>query len=128
VVTVCKFEVLHERGRASGIRSMVRNIILETIEASLEAQLAAIRTLRESRLRPRALKPRRERKKTNLDLVHAVLAQAGEPLHITRIVSSVRILFGGELERDSHSWSPFQGHHAQHALYPHGSQHLFAQA
>jgi hypothetical protein len=73
--------------------------ILETIEASLEAQLAAVRNLREKR--SRSLKPGPKRKPTNLDAVEAVLAQAGQPLHITEIIRRAQGLCGRTLERDS---------------------------
>lgn len=73
--------------------------ILETIEASLEAQLHAIRSLHEKYARPAKLKP--ERRPSNICIVAAVLAQAQGPLHITEIVHRAQLLFGRTLDRDS---------------------------
>ena len=73
--------------------------ILETIEATLEAQLAAVRSLREKRAP--AAKPKPERKKSNIAVVEDVLAGAQEPLHITEIMRRAKLLFGRELDRDS---------------------------
>jgi hypothetical protein len=73
--------------------------ILETIEASLEAQLTAVRSLREAHCRPRPAK--REPKKAQLAVVEEVLRQAGCPLHVSEILRRAPALCGRELDRDS---------------------------
>jgi hypothetical protein len=73
--------------------------MLETIEASLEAQLAAIRSLREKHAAPP--KPKPERRKSNLLLAQEILTQADGPLHITEIMHRAQEHFGRQIERDS---------------------------
>lgn len=77
----------------------VRNLILDVTEASLEAQLRAVRKLREDDRRS----VRTPRKSTsNLDMVQDVLqANQGEPLHISIIIQRIQEKFGVELGRES---------------------------
>jgi hypothetical protein len=87
------------RSNPEGVEISMHTTILETIEASLEAQLAAVRSLREKR--SPAAKPKPGRKKSNPAVVEEVLARAEGPLHITEIMRRAELLFGRELERDS---------------------------
>ena len=86
--------------RVGGVQCPMHTTILETIEASLEAQLAAVRARREKHSAA-ALRPKRKRHKPHLDLVEEVLRRAGEPLHVKEILHRVKILFDRDLERDS---------------------------
>ena len=74
----------------------IREVILDTIESSLEAQLRAVR-----RLRSPEAEPRREKRTSQLDMVHDILSSSGKPLHITAIISRVQTRFGAELNRES---------------------------
>ena len=65
----------------------------------MEAQLAAIRGLREKSAPP--AKPKPERRKSNLAVAEEVLARAEGPLHITEIIRRAEPLCGRELDRDS---------------------------
>jgi hypothetical protein len=74
----------------------IREVILETIESSLNAQLRAVR-----RLRSPAEDPSPEKRTLQIDMVYDVLKSSGKPLHISEIISRVRDRFGAELNRES---------------------------
>ncbi len=74
----------------------IREVILETIESSLDAQLRAVR-----RLRSPEEEPSSEKRMYQIDMVHDVLKSSGEPLHISEIISRVQARFGVELNRES---------------------------
>lgn len=77
----------------------VRDTVLEAIEASLEAQLRAIRRLRkEGALAP---EPKRKRGTSHMDMVEDVLRDAGEPLHIREILTRIERKFNVKLDPDS---------------------------
>jgi len=77
----------------------VRQIILETIETSLEAQLAAVRRLRGKDAS--AGKPKPEKRASNLGIVLDILASEGRPLHVSEIIKRARISFERPLNRES---------------------------
>jgi len=77
----------------------VRKIILETIEASLEAQLAAVRKLRGKEGAARQPKP--ETRKSNLSIVFDILTNEEQPLHVTEIIRRAQLSFGRPLNRES---------------------------
>jgi len=78
-------------------REEVRDIILETIVESLEAQVRALRKLRTSR---EAEKPR-EKRMSQLGIVIDILTKAGRPLHVSEIIAEAEKAFGVKLERES---------------------------
>jgi len=74
----------------------VREILLDTIEASLEAQLSAVRRLRKKGT------PRKKRaSRSQLDIVYDLLKTADRPLHITQIVEEAHQRFGEKFDRES---------------------------
>ena len=77
----------------------IRDTILEVIEASLEAQLGAVRRLRKAGLETPT--PRRTRGKSQMDLVYDVLMEAGTPLHLKEIIRRVKASFDIDLDPDS---------------------------
>ena len=77
----------------------VRQIILETIEASLQAQLAAIRKLRGKKIPLEEAIP--NKRKSNLSIVFDILEAEGQPLHASDIIQRARALFGRHLGRES---------------------------
>lgn len=77
----------------------VRDTILSTIEASLDAQLRAVRRLRKGE-KPEA-KPSRRSRLSQVDMAHDVLKKAGEPLHITDLLERIHSAFGVRVDRDS---------------------------
>lgn len=76
----------------------LRRILLETVEACLDAQLTAVRKLR--RAEASEEKPQQEKRKSNLSIVEDILNTAGEPLHISEIISRAQIV-GRQLNRES---------------------------
>jgi hypothetical protein len=77
----------------------IRDTILSTIEASLDAQLRAIRRLRKGE-KPEA-KPSRKSRLSQVDMAYDVLKKADEPLHITELLERIQSTFGARVDRDS---------------------------
>jgi hypothetical protein len=78
----------------------VRQAILETIESALDAQLRAVRKLRRgepAESQQRAPRPRR----SQMSIVEDLLAEAGQPLHISTIIERAKSRFGQSLDRES---------------------------
>jgi hypothetical protein len=75
----------------------IESAVLHAIEVSLEAQLRAVR-----RLRNAPGEAKKVRKGTSqIDMVHDVLRRAGKPLHVTEIIERVEKSHGLKLERES---------------------------
>lgn len=77
----------------------IRDTVLEVIEASLEAQLLAVRRLRRRTSVPTA--PKRRKGRSQVDLVEDVLREAGRPMHLREILSKVEERFGFRPDPDS---------------------------
>jgi len=77
----------------------IRDTILEAIEASLEAQLNAVKKLRKQEAKASA--PKRPRGRSQIDMVHDVLHDAGQPLHLNEIISRVNARFAAKVDPDS---------------------------
>jgi hypothetical protein len=75
----------------------IKEVILETLIESTEAQLRALRRLRSKGAEPT---PRRKRR-SNLDLVDDVLRQARSPLHVQEILRRVQQTHRVSLDRES---------------------------
>jgi hypothetical protein len=77
----------------------VRDAILGALEASLDAQLRAMRRLRRGDpTQPRA-HPRRGR--SQVDMAYDVLKKAGGPLHISEILARIQSTFRVTIDRES---------------------------
>jgi hypothetical protein len=77
----------------------VREVILETMEAGLQAQLRAVRKLRGA---PSGEKPaRRDKRMSQTDIAHDILKKARRPLHINDLIERARKLHGTALDRES---------------------------
>ena len=77
----------------------IRDTILATFEASLDAQLRAVRRLRHGE-KPEAEQPRRSRL-SQVDMAYDVLKKAGTPLHIADLLDRIQASFGVRVDRDS---------------------------
>lgn len=77
----------------------VRDAVLEAVEASLEAQLRAVRRLRKP-AGPQA-EPVRRKGRSQVDMAFDVLANAGAPLHVNEILERIRAQFSVRVDRDS---------------------------
>jgi len=75
----------------------IRDIMLESMIESLEAQLRALKKLRNS---PKTATTRKK-SPPQLNIVYDILTQAKQPLHITEIIVQAEKLFGVKLERES---------------------------
>lgn len=76
----------------------VQDLIMSTIEASLDAQLRAVRRLRKLQ---KGEEPAKERSRSQMSIVRDVLQVADRPLHVTEIIERAKGMFGIELERES---------------------------
>ena len=75
----------------------IRDIILESMVESLEAQARALKKLRGS---PDADKPR-EKSMSQVGIVLNILTKARKPLHVSTIIADAERMFGVKLERES---------------------------
>jgi len=75
----------------------LRDIILDTMVVSLEAQLRALKKLRGS---PEEDEPR-EKSMSQVDIAFNILTKAGKPFHISQIIADAEKMFGVKLERES---------------------------
>ncbi len=75
----------------------IRDIILESIVESLEAQTRALRKLRGS---SKDSEPR-EKSLSQLSIVSNILTKAKKPLHVSQIIADTEKIFGVRLERES---------------------------
>jgi hypothetical protein len=79
--------------------TIIKNTILETIEASLEAQLKAVRRLKAGEKEP---KPRSRRKgMSQVDMTYDILKRAGTPLHVSEIIPRIAQAHGRKVDRES---------------------------
>lgn len=78
-------------------KEAIRDIILESMVESLEAQVRALKKLRGS---PETEKPH-EKSMSQLGMVLNILTKAGRPLHVSEIIAEAEKDFGVKLERES---------------------------
>lgn len=74
-----------------------RKLVLDVIEASLDAQLKAIRKLRG---KPEKDKPTKKRM-SQVDMVYDILVRAEGALHVSDIIERVETFHGLRMERES---------------------------
>lgn len=77
----------------------LRNTIFGLFEASLEAQLRAVRRLR--RGEPATAPPLRRRGLSQVDMAFDILKKARAPLHISDILERIQAHFGVAVDRES---------------------------
>lgn len=77
----------------------VKDTMLTVFEASLEAQLRAVRRLR----RGEAPEGRRRRRKglSQVQMAHDVLKRARTPLHVNELLTRIKASFGVTVDRES---------------------------
>ena len=80
------------------MEEMLRTIILEVIEASLSAQLKAIRRLRRQ---PQVREPKEQKILSNTEMGHNILASIDLPMHVTELIARIEKCFGVRVDRDS---------------------------
>jgi hypothetical protein len=76
-----------------------RDLILSVFEASLEAQLRAVRRLRQGETAP--IEPRSRKGLSQVDMAFDILKKARTPLHVSDILDRIRTQFGVPVDRES---------------------------
>ena len=77
----------------------IRDLILTTIETSLDAQLRAVRRLRKGS--PAVAQPRRKGSLSQVDMAYDILKKARSPLHISELLVRIRAAFSVAVDRES---------------------------
>jgi hypothetical protein len=77
----------------------VKDVILSVFEASLEAQLRAVRRLRQGA--PSPSEPRRRKGLSQVDMAFDILKKARAPLHVSQILDRIQTHFGVTVDRES---------------------------
>lgn len=77
----------------------LRDIILDAFEASLDAQLRAIRRLRQGAAAP--AEPRRRKGLSQVDMAFDILKKAHSPLHVSDILQRIHAQFSVAVDRES---------------------------
>ena len=76
-----------------------KDLILSVFEASLEAQLRAVRRLRQGEPATAELRPRKSL--SQVDMAFDILKKARSPLHISEILSRIQAQFAVTIDRES---------------------------
>lgn len=77
----------------------IKDVILSALEASLEAQLRAIRRLRQGQAE--APHRRRDKGRSQVDMAYDILKKARAPLHVSEILERIQTQFGVAVDRES---------------------------
>jgi hypothetical protein len=77
----------------------LKDLILSTFEASLDAQLRAVRRLRHAA--GEAPRPSHQKGMSQIDMAHAILKKARAPLHISELLSRIQASFQVRVDRES---------------------------
>ncbi len=77
----------------------LRDVLLSTIEASLDAQLRAVRRLRKGQTVDD--KPSRRARLSQVDMAYDVLHKAQSPLHVSELLRRMEATFGVHVDRES---------------------------
>jgi DNA-directed RNA polymerase delta subunit len=77
----------------------VKDVILSVFETSLEAQLRAVRRLRQSE--PSASELRHRKGLSQVDMAFDILKKARAPLHVSQILDRIQTQFGVTIDRES---------------------------
>jgi hypothetical protein len=76
-----------------------KDLILSIFEASLDAQLRAVRRLRQGE--PASAAPRRKKGLSQVDMAFDILKKARAPLHVSDILDRIQDHFGVAVDRES---------------------------
>jgi len=77
----------------------IKDVILSTFEASLEAQLRAIRRLRQGDAG--LAQPRPHKGRSQVEMAYDILKKARGPLHVSEILDRIQTQFGVTVDRES---------------------------
>lgn len=76
-----------------------RDLILSLFESSLEAQLRAVRRLRQGG--PSTATARRRQSLSQVDMAYDILRKARAPLHVSHLIDRIHAQFGIAVDRES---------------------------
>ena len=76
-----------------------KDLILSVFEASLDAQLRAVRRLRHEQ--PSVSKPQPKKGLSQVDMAFDILKKAHAPLHVSQILDRIHTQFGIAVDRES---------------------------
>jgi len=77
----------------------LKDSIMSIFEASLEAQLRAVKHLRRDGAAAPA--PRREKGLSQVDMAYDILRKARAPLHVSELLARIQASFGVAVDRES---------------------------
>jgi hypothetical protein len=77
----------------------IKDVVLSALEASLEAQLRAIRRLRQGQTEE--ARPRPKKGQSQVDMAYDILKKARTPLHVSEIIDRIQTQFGVAVDRES---------------------------
>ena len=75
----------------------IRSAVLDAFEVSLDAQLRAVRRLKQGKVE----RPRARRGMSQVDMAHDILRRAGKPLHVSELIDRIESVHGSRLDRES---------------------------
>lgn len=77
----------------------LKDLILNTIETSLDAQLRAVRRLRKGS--PTAAEAPSSPRLSQVDMAYDILKKARSPLHVSELLPRIQASFGVSVDRES---------------------------
>lgn len=77
----------------------IKDTVMSAFEASLEAQLRAIRRLRQGQTEE--AQPRPKRGRSQVDMAYDILKRVRSPLHVSEIIDRIQTQFGVAVDRES---------------------------
>ena len=77
----------------------IKDVVLSAFEASLEAQLRAIRRLRQGQTEES--QPRPSKGRSQVDMAYDMLKRVRTPLHVSEIIDRIQTQFGVAVDRES---------------------------
>lgn len=77
----------------------IKDTVLSVFEASLEAQLRAVRRLRQGQTEEASPRPKKGR--SQVDMALDILKKARTPLHVSEIIDRIQTQFGVTVDRES---------------------------
>lgn len=77
----------------------LKDLFLGTFEASLEAQLRAVRRLRQGQAELKRARPKKGL--SQVDMAYDVLKKARTPLHVSELLARIETSFGQSVDRES---------------------------
>jgi len=77
----------------------IKDVVLSAFEASLEAQLRAIRRLRQGPTEEAQTRPNKGR--SQVDMAYDILKRVRTPMHVSEIIERIHTQFGVVVDRES---------------------------